>query len=110
MRYLDPETFQVVRTLEVYAGKEAVPNLNELEFIENEIYANVWHSNRIARIDTRSGLVRAWIDFSSLASQEQKNPEAVLNGIAFDSIRHRFFITGKNWPHVFQTGIEGITR
>ena len=109
LRYLDPETFQVVRTLEVYAGKEAVPNLNELEFIGNEIYANIWHSNRIARIDARSGLVRSWIDFSSLASQEQKSPEAVLNGIAFDSVRHRFFITGKNWSRVFETRIEGIT-
>ena len=109
LRYLDPETFQVVRTLEVYAGKEAVPNLNELEFIGNEIYANIWHSNRIVRIDARSGLVRSWIDFSSLASQEQKSPEAVLNGIAFDSVRHRFFITGKNWSRVFETRIEGIT-
>jgi glutamine cyclotransferase len=109
LRYLDPETFKVVRTLEVYSGKEAVSNLNELEFIENEIYANVWHSNRIARIDPGSGLVRSWIDFSSLVSQEQKEPEAVLNGIAFDPVRHRFFVTGKNWPHVFEARIEGIT-
>jgi glutamine cyclotransferase len=108
LRYLDPETFKVVRTLEIYAGKEAVPNLNELEFIENEIYANVWHSNRIARIDPKTGLVRSWIDFSALAAQEQKDPEDVLNGIAFDSVHHRFFVTGKNWAHVFETCIEGI--
>jgi glutamine cyclotransferase len=54
-------------------------------------------------------VVRAWIDFSSVASQEQKDPEAVLNGIAFDPARRRFFVTGKNWSHVFETRIEGIT-
>ena len=109
LRYLDPESFKVVRTLEVYAGKEAVTNLNELEYIENDIYANVWHSNHIARIDARSGQVRAWIDFSALASQEQKGPEAVLNGIAYDSARHRLFVTGKDWAHLFEIRVEGLT-
>ncbi len=109
LRYLDSESFKVVRTLEVYAGKEAVTNLNELEYIENDIYANVWHSNRIARIDARSGQVRAWIDFSALASQEQKEPEAVLNGIAYDSARHRLFVTGKDWAHLFEIRVEGLT-
>jgi glutaminyl-peptide cyclotransferase len=108
LRYLDPETFKVVRTVEVYAGEEAVPNLNELEFIEGDIYANVWHSNRIARIVPATGMVRAWIDFSSLAPQEQKDPESVLNGIAFDAAQHRFFVTGKNWSHVYETRIDGI--
>jgi glutamine cyclotransferase len=106
LRYLDPETFEVVRTLEVYAGKEAVINLNELELIGDEIYANVWHANRIARIDARTGVVRAWIDFSALAAEEQKEPEAVLNGIAFDSTRRRLFVTGKHWAHLFEVHIE----
>lgn len=109
LRYLDPATFKVVRTLEVYAEKEAVTNLNELEYIKNEIYANVWHSNRIARIDARSGQVRAWIDCSAFATEEQKEPEAVLNGIAFDSARRRLLVTGKDWPHLFEVRIEGIT-
>lgn len=108
LRYLDPESFRVVRTLEVYAGKEAVTNLNELEYIDNDIYANVWHSNRIARIDARSGQVRAWIDCSAFASEEQKEPEAVLNGIAYDSARHRLFVTGKDWAHLFEIRIEGM--
>jgi glutamine cyclotransferase len=107
LRYLDPETFQVVRTLEVYAGGEAVTKLNELEVIGGDIYANVWYSNRIARIDARSGHVTAWIDCSSLVSQEQKDPEAVLNGIAFDAARHRLFVTGKDWAHLFEIRIEG---
>jgi glutamine cyclotransferase len=108
LRYLDPKTFEVVRTLEVYAGKEAITNLNELEFIEGEIYSNVWHSNRIARIDASTGQIRAWIDCSALGAQEQKEPEAVLNGIAFDSARKRFFVTGKDWSHVFEIHIEGV--
>src|SRR5277367_1525781 len=109
LRYISPETFEVVRTLEIYAGKEAVTNLNELECIGNDIYANVWHANRIARIDARTGQVRDWIDLSALAEKEQTGPEAVLNGIAYDSARHRFFVTGKNWAHLFEVRIEGIT-
>jgi glutamine cyclotransferase len=109
LRFLDPETFAVVRTLEVYAGAEAVTNLNELECIGNDIYSNVWHANRIARIDARTGQVRDWIDFSALAAREQKEPEGVLNGIAFDPARHRFFVTGKDWAHLFEVQIEGIT-
>ena len=109
LRFLDPETFKVVRTLEVYAGKEAVTNLNELEYIGNDIYANVWHSNRIARIDARTGEVRVWIDFSGLAAQEQKEPEGVLNGIACDSEKHRFFVTGKDWAHLFEVRVDGMT-
>jgi glutamine cyclotransferase len=109
LRYIDPETFAVVRSLEVYAGKEAVTNLNELECIGNDIYSNVWHANRIARIDGRTGQVRDWIDLSALAAQEQKEPEGVLNGIAFDPARRRFFVTGKNWAHLFEVQIEGIT-
>ena len=109
LRYLNPESFEVVRRLEVYASKEAVTNLNELECIGDDIYANVWHANRIARIDARSGQVRAWIDLSSIAAQEQKEPEGVLNGIAFDSGRKRFFVTGKHWAHVFEVRVEGIT-
>jgi len=109
LRYINPETFEVVRTLEIYAGKEAVTNLNELECIGNDIYANVWHANRIARIDAQTGHVRDWIDLSALAEKEQTEPEAVPNGIAYDSARHRFFVTGKNWAHLFEVRIEGIT-
>lgn len=107
LRYLDSETAEVVSTLEVYAGKQAVTNLNELEYIGNEIYANVWHSNRIAQIDPASGQVRAWIDCSAIAAQEEKEPEGVLNGIAFDPARHRLFITGKDWAHLFEIHVEG---
>jgi glutamine cyclotransferase len=109
LRYINPETFEVARTLEIYAGKEAVTNLNELECIGNDIYANVWHANRIVRIDAGTGQVRDWIDLSAIAEKEQTEPEAVLNGIAYDSARHRLFVTGKNWAHLFEVRIEGIT-
>lgn len=109
LRYLDPETFAVVHKLEVYDGKEAVTNLNELEYIDNDIYANVWHANRIARIDAKTGQVRAWIDCSAIAAEEQKEPEGVLNGIAYDPARHRLFVTGKDWAHLYEIRVEGIT-
>jgi len=109
LRFLNPETFAVVRKLEVYDEKQAVTNLNELEYIENEIYANVWHANRIARIDARSGQVRAWIDCSAIAAEEQREPEGVLNGIAYDPARHRLFVTGKDWAHLYEIRVEGLT-
>lgn len=109
LRYLNPETFEVARRLEVYAGAVAVTNLNELECIGDDIYANVWHANRVARIDGRSGQVRDWIDFSELAASEQKEPEGVLNGIAYDTARKRLFVTGKHWAHLFEVRMEGVT-
>jgi glutaminyl-peptide cyclotransferase len=109
LRYLDPESFAEVRTLEVYAGGEAVTNLNELEVISGDIYANVWHANRVAKIDAHTGQVRAWIDCSALAAKEQKEPESVLNGIAFDAARKRLFVTGKDWAHLFEIRVEGLS-
>jgi len=109
LRYLEPEKFTVVRTLPVYAGGEAVTNLNELEVIGGDIYANVWHANRIARIDARTGEVKAWIDCGAIAEKEQKEPEGVLNGIAFDAGRKRLFITGKDWAHVYEVRADGLT-
>jgi glutamine cyclotransferase len=96
LQYIDPDSFQVTRTLEVFAGPQAVTNLNELEFIRGEIWANIWHSNRIARIDPKSGLVTAWIDLTAIAEPETREPEDVLNGIAWDPGRQRLFVTGKN--------------
>ena len=84
-------------------GAKVIDELNELEFIKGEIYANVWHSDRIARINPRDGHVIAWIDLSGLLPPEQKvNEESVLNGIAYDAKRDRLFVTGKQWPTVFE--------
>jgi glutaminyl-peptide cyclotransferase len=106
LRFLDPVSFAVTRTVEVYAGDEAVANLNELEYIDGEIFSNVWHSSRIARIDPRSGKVLAWIDLTPLAAKEQSGDEDVLNGIAYDQEAHRIFVTGKNWPEIIEIKLE----
>jgi len=106
LQFIDPSSFKVTRTLEVYAENEAVTNLNELEYINGEIFANVWHSPRIARIDPRSGQVVAWIDLTPLVGKEEHAPEDVLNGIAYDAKRGRLFVTGKDWAEIFEIKIE----
>jgi glutamine cyclotransferase len=110
IRYIDPVSFGVTRTLEVYAGSEGVVNLNELEYVKGEIFANIWHSPRIARIDARSGQVLAWIDLTSIVASEPHSEEAVLNGIAYDRIGDRLFVTGKNWSKLFEIKLEGGSR
>src|ERR1700730_1959477 len=107
IRYLDPVSFAVTRTLEVYAGGEAVVNVNELEHINGEILANIWHAPRIARIDAHSGQVVAWIDLTSIAAKEQSGEEGVLNAIAYDKAGGRLFVTGKNWAKVLEIKVEG---
>lgn len=106
IQFIDPATFQVKRRLEVYAGREAVVNLNELEYINGLIYANIWHSPRIARIDPQTGQVLAWLDLEKISAKEQREPEGVLNGIAYDREGDRLFITGKDWPELLQIKIE----
>jgi glutaminyl-peptide cyclotransferase len=106
IQFIDPITFKVQRRLEVYAGREAVVNLNELEYINGQIYANIWHSPRIARIDPRTGQVLAWLDLREISAKEQREPEGVLNGIAYDRNGDRLFITGKDWEKVLQIKIE----
>lgn len=106
IQFIDLATFQVQRRLEVYAGTEAVVNLNELEYINGLIYANVWHSPRIARIDPHTGQVLAWIDLERISAKEQREPEGVLNGIAYDRDGDRLFVTGKDWAELLQIKIE----
>lgn len=99
----DGETFQEKRRLKVHDGSTAVDQLNELEFVEGEIFANVWHSNRVARISPQTGEVLGWIDLTGLLGPMYRlEPEAVLNGIAYDPVRKRLFVTGKLWPRVFE--------
>jgi glutamine cyclotransferase len=83
--------------------KKPVTALNELEYVKGEIYANVWHVNRIARIDPQSGRLLAWIDLRGIiSSDELHDAEAVLNGIAYDEPSGRLFVTGKLWPKLFE--------
>ena len=84
-------------------GGSPVTQLNELEYVRGEIYANVWHTDRIARIAPATGKVLGWIDLTGLLPQSQRsNPDAVLNGIAWDSAHDRLFVTGKLWPKLFE--------
>ncbi len=106
LRFRDPATFRETRHIVVKEGNTAVEQLNELEYIKGEIYANVWHSNRIARISPRDGRVLGWIDLTGLLpANEMINDDSVLNGIAYDAQHDRLFVTGKQWPNVFQIKI-----
>ena len=103
LHLLDPSTFQEAGKISVTDQGQPVLNLNELEYIHGEIYANVWQTDRIARISPATGQVLAWIDLSGLLpSAERQDSNAVLNGIAYDSQHDRLFVTGKLWPRLYQ--------
>jgi glutamine cyclotransferase len=110
LQFIDPVSFAVTKTIEVYAGNEAVTNLNELEYIKGEIFSNVWHSPRLARIDPHTGQVLAWIDLTPLVTREQHDSEDVLNGIAYDGKRGRLFVTGKRWSEIIEIELEDTPR
>lgn len=104
LRILDPDTLLATGSIMVTANDLPVTNLNELEWVKGEIYANIWLTNRIARIDPVSGHVLGWIDLSGLLDVNQlADPgEDVLNGIAYDAAHDRLFVTGKRWPKLFE--------
>jgi glutamine cyclotransferase len=103
LRFRDPTSFKETHHILVKDGTRVIDELNELEFIKGEIYANVWHTDLIARINPRDGHVIAWIDLTGLLPDDQRiNQESVLNGIAYDAKRDRLFVTGKQWPKVFE--------
>lgn len=103
LRFLDPETFKVTRSIVVKDQGSPITELNELEYVRGEIYANVWHTDRIARISPATGKVLGWIDLTNLlATDRHPDPEAVLNGIAYDAAHNRLFVTGKLWPEIFE--------
>jgi len=107
IRFIDPTTYQVRRTISVTDGGRPVNELNELEYVKGEIYANVWHDNRVARIDPQTGRVNGWIDFSGLLKPgDVTDEEAVLNGIAYDETSDRLFVTGKLWPKLFEVRLR----
>jgi glutaminyl-peptide cyclotransferase len=106
LRFFDPATFREVRRVTVKDEGKPVTELNELEFIHGEIYANIWHSDRIARISPATGKVLGWIDLTGLLpASARSSPEAVLNGIAYDAAHNRLFVTGKLWPKIFEIKI-----
>ncbi|MGH9900249.1 MAG: glutaminyl-peptide cyclotransferase, partial [Pyrinomonadaceae bacterium] len=108
IRFLDPATFEVRRSISVFDRERPLRDLNEVEYVRGEIYVNIWHSDRIARLDPRSGKINGWIDLTGILSpSERTNTEAVLNGIAYDEKGDRLFVTGKLWPKLFEIRIKG---
>lgn len=101
LRYLDPKSFQVTRRLLVHSQGRRVDQLNELEYVRGEIFANIWYKDFIARISPQTGEVTGWIDLHDLLPG-RPDRDAVLNGIAFDRATNRLFVTGKHWPKLFE--------
>lgn len=103
LRFLNPDTFSQAGSVKVYDEKGPVAKLNELEYIKGEVYANVWQTNRIARISPATGRVTGWIDLTGILNGVPLTGHVdVLNGIAYDSDGGRLFVTGKLWPKVFE--------
>jgi glutaminyl-peptide cyclotransferase len=103
LRFWDPETLAETGSVTVTADGEPVLNLNELEWVKGEVYANVWQTDRIARINPANGKVIGWIELAGLLSPADRTGDTdVLNGIAYDAKTDRLFVTGKNWPKLFE--------
>ena len=107
LRVLDPRTFAVRRTIDVKDGGSPVSQLNELEWVDGQILANVWQSEQIARIDPATGSVVGWIDLQGILPTSQRTgKEDVMNGIAYDTTTKKLFVTGKWWPTLFEVRLE----
>ncbi len=112
LRFLNPTTFAVEKTLLVNDERgQPLLNLNELEYVKGEIYANVWQTDRIARLDSQTGRLLGWIDLSGLSQQlgvahAPCSAPDVLNGIAYDETNDRLFVTGKLWPRLFEIRLK----
>jgi len=106
LRFLDPKSFKETRRLRVSDETgHPVEKLNELEYVHGEVYANIWQTDEIVQISPRTGKALGWIDLSGLIDRRELSPDAVLNGIAYDSIGDRLFVTGKLWPKLFEIKI-----
>jgi glutamine cyclotransferase len=108
LKFIDPKDFSVKRQIEVRDGGQPVPRLNELEFVNGEIFANIYTTDKIARISAADGSVSGWLDLSGLRRQLPASVRAeVLNGIAREPSSGRFLITGKYWPRMFEIEVSG---
>ena len=106
LRFLDPVTFQEQRRISVVDRAGPVDELNELEYVKGEIFANVWMEDRIVRVDPKDGKILGWIDMRGL-KDEQDGPEAdVLNGIAYDAAQDHLYVTGKKWSKLFEIRLK----
>jgi glutamine cyclotransferase len=106
LRFLDPQTLKVTGQVQVTDGNVPVRDVNELEYVDGQVYANVWLTDRIAIISPDTGRVTAWLNLAGLMSKSGLSGDAVLNGIAYDAPRKRLFVTGKLWPSLFEIRIR----
>ena len=108
LTFIDPETFNVIKTMSVSENGYGLDNINELEYINGYIYANVWMNNNIVKIDAQSGKVLAKINLNPLLEEAKaSHPSSLeMNGIAYDSLSKRFLVTGKFWPTVYEIKFE----
>lgn len=107
LRFLDPRTFAVTRTVDVHDGPSPVSQLNELEWVKGELYANVWQSKQLVRIDPATGAVTGWVDLSNLPEPaDRTGKEDVLNGIAYDARADKLYVTGKYYTRLYEVRLE----
>ena len=106
IRFLDPKTLKESGRLEVKDGRMPVDDINELEMVKGELFANVWSTDRIARIDPKTGQVLGWIDLTGILDPRDRVKIDVLNGIAYDAAGDRLFVTGKQWPKLFEIRLK----
>ncbi|HEX8142823.1 MAG TPA: glutaminyl-peptide cyclotransferase [Pyrinomonadaceae bacterium] len=107
IRFLDPVNFRVEKSIKVYDGDRPLMKLNELEYIKGEIYANIWETDWIVRLDPQTGKILGWIDLKDLLPPAERSATTnVLNGIAYDEQGDRLFVTGKLWPKLFQIRLK----
>jgi glutaminyl-peptide cyclotransferase len=105
LRFLNPETLAETGSVRVLDGPSAVDDLNELEVVKGDVFANVWLTDRIAVITPATGRVKAWLDLKGLMPARASS-DAVLNGIAYDAAGDRLFVTGKLWPRMFEIRVR----
>ena len=105
--FLDPQTYEIINQIEVF-DQEPITYLNELEYINGKIFANIWLEDKIAIINPQSGKVEAWIDLTGLDKEETQDSNRVLNGIAYDAQEDRLFVTGKWWSNLFEIDLKVI--
>jgi glutamine cyclotransferase len=107
LRFLDPQTHRIVRQVAVHDGATPLMRINELEYVRGELFANIYQSDSIVRIDPVTGAVRGWIDLSALRPRAGRAPGVdVLNGIAWDDVTGHLFITGKRWPFMYELALR----
>ena len=106
--FLNPETFERIGHVEVRDNLGPVTNLNELEYINGDVYANIWLQEKIAIINPQTGQVKTWIDLTGIQSMVNRSGDDVLNGIAYDERENRLFITWKRWPQLFEIRLVAL--